>query len=594
MTARPVPADANEAPPTLDAAELRRQALARLHGRRHDASKLNPAETAALVHELEIHQVELEVQNEELRRAQQELLAARDRYADLYELAPVGYLTLDDKSVVTQANLWACQLLGIERSKLVGRPFQKLLSPADADACYLLLRAAAANERHESAELRIVRKGRPEVWVAAEMLASPRSADAPARFRMTLTEITGRKYAEEALRQANDQLEQKVQARTAELATRANQLRALAGELTLSEQRERRRMARILHDHVQQLLVGAKFRATILGRHGDQVVQQASTEIGQLIDDCISASRSLTAELSPPILHDGGLVPGLEWLARWMADKHGLIVSLSAETDLPPLAEDIRILLFESVRELLFNAVKHARAGSATVNVRVVEGGQLRITVSDTGAGFDPTAMKKVGERGAGFGLFSIRERLDLVGGKMTIDAVPGQGSRFMLTMPLTRDALAGSAAATASPPEAPGKPAPQVRSPKPGVRIRVMLADDHVVMREGLAQLLGQEADIEVIGQAVDGQEAIELAARLQPDVILMDMSMPRLNGVEATRAIHNDYPHIRIIGLSMFSEKERAQALRDAGAVAYLTKSGPPDELIAAIRLAVEAAPD
>jgi len=113
-----------------------------------------------------------------------------------------------------------------------------------------------------------------------------------------------------------------------------------------------------------------------------------------------------------------------------------------------------------------------------------------------------------------------------------------------------------------------------------------VLLADDHVVMREGLARLLGQEPDIEIVGQAADGQEAVDVAAKLLPDVILMDLSMPKLNGVEATRAIRNDYPDIRIIGLSMFEESDRAQALRDAGASDYLTKGGPPEHLIATIR--------
>ena len=112
------------------------------------------------------------------------------------------------------------------------------------------------------------------------------------------------------------------------------------------------------------------------------------------------------------------------------------------------------------------------------------------------------------------------------------------------------------------------------------------MLADDHAVVRQGLAQLLEKESDIEVVGSAAHGQEAVELAARLLPDIILMDISMPRLNGVEATSAIHRDFPEIRIIGLSMFEKDERTEAMREAGAVAYLTKSAPAGALIAAIR--------
>jgi DNA-binding NarL/FixJ family response regulator len=113
-----------------------------------------------------------------------------------------------------------------------------------------------------------------------------------------------------------------------------------------------------------------------------------------------------------------------------------------------------------------------------------------------------------------------------------------------------------------------------------------VLLADDHAVVREGLARLLGGEPDMEVVGQAPDGREAVRLAHTLLPDVVLMDVSMPGLDGVEAARAIHRDLPDIRIIGLSMLGEAEGAKAMRDAGAVGYLTKSVPAADLIAAVR--------
>ena len=111
------------------------------------------------------------------------------------------------------------------------------------------------------------------------------------------------------------------------------------------------------------------------------------------------------------------------------------------------------------------------------------------------------------------------------------------------------------------------------------------MLADDHVVVRQGIAKLLGDEPEIEVVGAAGDGQEAVEMAAKLLPDVILMDLSMPKLNGIEATQAIHKEFPQIRIVGISMFEETERAQAIFEAGAVGYLTKSGAAETLVAAV---------
>ncbi len=393
--------------------------------------------------------------------------------------------------------------------------------------------------------------------------------------------------AEFALQEAKATLERKVDERTQELAQRAAQLRALTGELTLTEQRERTRLAHILHDHLQQVLVAAKFRLTLLGRGGDDVVNKATKEVEELIDESILASRSLTAELSPPILHEAGLSEGLQWLARRMADTQGLFVDLELN-ECGPLPDDLKILLFQSVRELLFNVAKHANTRSAVVNLRCFDG-SLQVTVSDQGVGFDPLAMPLAGERGRGFGLLGIQERLGFMGGALRIESSPGQGSRFVLSVPVN-----GPMAVELKFEDKPVLPEAHLsvsRYSDLGRKIRVLVADDHAIVRQGIATLLADEPDMEVVGQAADGREAIELAARLLPDVILMDVSMPKLNGVEATRTIRNEFPEIRIVGLSMFEDIERAQAMRDAGAVNYVSKSGPSTVLIDIIRTSIQA---
>jgi signal transduction histidine kinase/CheY-like chemotaxis protein len=456
-------------------------------------------------------------------------------------------------------------------------------------------------------------------WIAMWGSASP-LRDSQGEVRGCLgafLDITARKRVEKSVQEANERLEASVRERTAELNqligtlreevhqrqqaeqqlqaandqlnTRNRQLRALAGELTLAERRERRRLARILHDHLQQLLVGARFRLSILSRSQDPLIQQAATEIEELLDASIAASRSLTAELSPPILHEGGLDAGLQWLARWMAEKHGLTVGLETGDGFPDLSPDLQALLFESLRELLFNAVKHARVSTVQVSLRTRGSEVLEIAVRDQGRGFDPGLLKPAGEVGGGFGLFNIRERLTLLGGKMEIDSAPGNGTEIILTLPFDGHP-AREAATLASVPEKGTGPTPLNLPCAPGV-IRVLIADDHAVVRDGLARVLNQEPDIEIVGEAADGQAAVEQARALSPDVILMDLSMPRLNGVEATRRIHEEYPEIRIIGLSMFEEAERAQAMRNAGAVHYLSKSAPTVDLTAAIRSADRA---
>lgn len=123
---------------------------------------------------------------------------------------------------------------------------------------------------------------------------------------------------------------------------------------------------------------------------------------------------------------------------------------------------------------------------------------------------------------------------------------------------------------------------------PSDAEAIRVLLADDHKILRQGLAGLLAEEPGIEVVGEASDGAMAVEMAAAMRPDVVVMDITMPRLSGIEATRRITRELPGVRVIGLSMHSEADMAAALREAGAVGYLTKGGPSEALIEAIRSA------
>jgi PAS domain S-box-containing protein len=394
-----------------------------------------------------------------------------------------------------------------------------------------------------------------------------------------IMDITEWKKVEEELRIAKEELEVRVQTRTAELKERAGQLARLSSQLTLAEQRERRRLAVILHDHLQQLLVGAKIELELLAiQLGNE--NQSCDKAYNLLVESIKTSQSLSTQMAPYILYERGLASGLEWLAKTMEKTYKLEIETQIDPNVPVEREDIKVLLFESVRELLFNVVKHARASSARIEMGQ-DDNHLHITITDQGVGFDiDKVTTEIGRER--FGLFSIRERLELIGGNLKIESSPGHETVFSLILPMSK--------ATSS--EEPGVTSEcasgeaTAASIHPGQRIRVLLADDHVVMRQGLSSLLHGHSDIDVVGEAADGEEAVQATRQFQPDVILLDVSMPKMNGVEVTRVIHSEFPHIRIIGLSMYDDFETETAMLEEGAAAFLSKSGHSDVLLTAIR--------
>jgi CheY-like chemotaxis protein/anti-sigma regulatory factor (Ser/Thr protein kinase) len=297
----------------------------------------------------------------------------------------------------------------------------------------------------------------------------------------------------------------------------------------------------------------------------------------------VEAARTLSVNLFPPVLHVGGLPAALSWLARRTQEQYGIVVNVTADSKANPETNDVRILLFEGVRELLFNAVKHAHVDRVDVNLALGPGDTIHIQVSDDGAGFDPSAtLYDRNQPHAGLGLFSIHERLALLGGRLYIVSAPGTGSRFTLTLPRTgvtridTDGTETTRRDTERHKRAASKSAHGTSK-----SLRILIADDHAVARAGLRELLSARRELRVVGEAANGVEAISHAKTLGPDVILMDVAMPQKNGIEATREIHDTLPHIQIVGLSTYADDTTERAMREAGAQAYFSKTESTDRL-------------
>jgi CheY-like chemotaxis protein len=337
-------------------------------------------------------------------------------------------------------------------------------------------------------------------------------------------------------------------------------------------------MAEILHDDLQQELAAAKFHLSLVrnGVKSDPSLRQITAQIDRMLKDAVEKSRNLSHELSPAVLHLDDFAQTLRWLADEVQAKHGLAVRVQGH--MPMESEGLKAFLYRAVQGLLFNVVKHARVKEARIRVRRLEQ-YLCLTVSDRGRGFDPQGLQEV----AGFGLLSIRERVELLGGRMRIKSAGGQGSTFFIVVPEGETVGTGSAAGERGGGRA--KSAERSASGTNG-RVRVLLVDDHEIVRQGLVSLLSEEESIEIVGEASNGREAVNLADQLKPDVVIMDVSMPLMDGYEATRQIKANLPQMRVVALSMYNEPEAMENMQRAGAEGYVLKTAPFDELLAAIR--------
>jgi CheY-like chemotaxis protein len=351
----------------------------------------------------------------------------------------------------------------------------------------------------------------------------------------------------------------------------------LAVELIDAEERVKERISKLLHDDLQQILAAARYQVQMLYPQLPQSSELCDVE--QMLSSAIEKSRRLSHELSPAILHHSGLVPALEWLAQQMRERFGLEVRVLAEPAQELESPSLKVFLFRAAQELLFNVVKYAGVHSAQVILAGCDFG-LSVTVSDQGAGFEPTLLERSDPR-TGLGLLSLRERARYIGGSLSIESAPQQGSRITITVPVTIIRETPRPLEAAIPPDPAVKGA---KSPK-GQNIRVMLVDDHKVMRQGLTRLISGQPDIQVVGEAGNGREAVALARQLNPDVIVMDISMPEMNGIEATGLITAEHPHVRVIGLSMFEDEQAALAMRQAGAEAFVNKAASASQLLQAI---------
>jgi len=365
-----------------------------------------------------------------------------------------------------------------------------------------------------------------------------------------------------------------------QLQQQSDRLRLLTDQVVSTEQKERKRIAALIHDHLQQFLVAAKLQLGMAVREMNKGQYEKAAanlkRVDKYIDDTTHAAKTLTMELRPPVLYEDGLPAAFQWLANKFKENHNIEIVLNVGQVPTALSDTLKIMIFESVKELLLNVAKYSGVTSAEVALQY-EKGLMTVVVKDKGAGFDVERIEKM-SMDKGFGLFSIRERLKLINGIMRIISQPGQGTEVQIILPVAMEEKPVSKEIVL----------PQEKEeykPERSKKINILLADDHKIVREGIASILNENSGFNVVAQAEDGIEAIEKVKLFHPNVVIMDINMPRLNGIEATRVIKKEFPDIDIIGLSVQDEKDIIDSMQKAGAITLLNKAGDPQELIRAI---------
>ncbi|MGB9082242.1 MAG: ATP-binding protein [Desulfuromonadaceae bacterium] len=564
-----------------DSAELRRLAEARLG---ENTGMAHPPGTEEdplrLHHELQVHQVELEMQNAELRHVRDELETALEMYTDLYDFAPVGYFTLDSKGTICRVNLTGAGLVGVERSRLVGQRLALFVTVEARPSFNNCLEEIFTNPAKVACEVALLQEGNAPLFVLVEGVASASGQEC----RIALIDITGRKRAEEALhlakeaaasiQLAKETAEENSRLKNQFLVNMSHELRTpMTGILGMLRFALEEDLSPVLREYLETAQSSAQSLLRILS----DILDMAKFEAGKLIiEEKPFSPRRCIAEAVDII------TPEIR--------RKGLDIALSLAEEVPDTVAGDQMRLRQVLINLIDNAVKFTERGKVVVRVttgKAASDGKRQFTfaVTDTGIGIpddkkelifrafsqvDASLSRMYG--GTGLGLAISREIVELMGGTISFVSEEGVGSTFSFTIPL-EEARPESETLYAH------ESQPSKRTTITGsgeMMPRILLAEDDPVSRQIFGMMLKRaKYNIDI---AEDGLKAIELWGQGGYDLVLMDVQMPGLNGFEATRVIREKERegggHTPIVAMTAHARKEDEENCLAAGMDAYISK--------------------
>ena len=358
----------------------------------------------------------------ERKRIEEALRESEEKFRTIFNTATDGILVAEPKSKrLHTGNKMLCKMLGYSLEEIQNLKVSDI--HPDKDLHYVMEQFDGQAKGKFTLAESIPTKRKDGSVFYADVNSSPITLAGKTYVMGIFRDITEHKEAEE------------------KLLDYQKQLKSLASELLLAEERERRHIATELHDRINQALVISKIKLDSVRKSAhpgefEKTLKEVCDSLGQTIQD----TRSLTFDLSSPILYELGFEMAVsEWLNEQIQKKNGIATGFLDDGKPKPLDDDIRVLLFRTVRELLINVVKHARAKNVTVSTRKVDN-EIEVSVEDNGVGFDPLEVGTMPDRIGRFGLFSIRERLEYLGGHINIDSKLGRGCRVTVTAPLKHE----------------------------------------------------------------------------------------------------------------------------------------------------------
>jgi two-component system, NarL family, sensor kinase len=496
------------------------------------------------------------------------LQGAEHPYRLLVETMNDGAATLDEDGTVLYANASFGEILGIPTEEVIGNSLQKYLGPQEQIKLNNLIGEALKAESHGEVVLATSDGKRRLV----RMSLSPIREFGIRTICAIATDMTELSGANDALKASEDIL------------------RNLSGRLLRLQDEERRRISRDLHDVTGQKLAVLSMNLSSALKNK---VAAKNDEINRLLVESIGLSndvnkeiRTLSYLLHPPLLDELGLASAIEWYAQGFENRTGIRTSVDIPAGFLRLAPDAEVALFRVVQESLVNI--HRYSGSATAYVRAqCDGTEVRLQIGDAGIGIGKELkMPALAATALGVGIQGMKERLRQLSGRLEITSFPGRGTLVTAILPVYSHQAEVLAEYVDSPNEEAQSVAMEVFSEQNGWRKRILIADDHDVLRRGIRTMIESDPGLEVCGEAVDGKDALEKTLAQTPDLVILDINMPVMNGLDVLRQIVRYRPKIKVLAFSVHDSTQIAEEILAAGAHGYLSKATAGQHLVHEVR--------